>query len=245
MGEKVVNLNEIQTVSKDKFNEFETIDLGTIERTDIEYDPKKIYYIMYDTENNNKVNALFGLPVKVEKFGIQNPDRYKIVKVEIDETIYNVIKFSLSLKDFLVFYDEEKNDVFYRRLFLNLIQGYFDPKDYTFWHESNILKFNIQALDTNDDPDDDIKEIYGKILRLGGDLAPIPNIKFGIIKRNEKNEEIIDWLDNRKITINNETEIAIDLRNFEMNNIGTIRFKAYVPGIKDWWMTLYLRVKKV
>lgn len=204
------------------------------------FDPNKHYYIQYRKNQNNKIFALLGLPVEADEFLVSSKN-VGVAKVNINEQKFEILKLSTVSKDFMTFYDEDKDEIFYRRLYLEILEGMFDSNDFSFYNDGsknsdmkNKIRLKVHALDSNENSADDIKEIHAKLLRAGGDAAPIPTVK--ILK--DKDELP------RKFTIEPDTELLIDVSNLEFP-YATIRFKAYVPGIKDWWLSMYPIFKKI
>ena len=168
--------------------------------------------------------------------------------MNLTEDDYKKIKFSLMSKDYLTFYDEENDLVFSRRLSINLIQGKFDTEwgclindDET---NKNIIKFQINALDSNDDLSDDIQEIHCKILRAGGENMPVPNIVVTSDDGVDGNKIILNKT-NRKGILKNNAILTVDLNNETDVQFITLRFKAFIPNVNYWWLTLYIKLKRL
>jgi len=222
---------------------------GLVIEKEIEgYKPDYHYYIKYHKTEGNRILALIGLPYEVEYFETPNPNEVGFAKVNITEDDYSKIQSSILSKDYLTFYDEENDLVYSRRLSIELLDGVFDSSVMAFVNDDpdnkNIIRFKINALDSNDNPDDDMKDIYLKILRAGGDVAPVPNI---IVKCEHESltDPIIINQSDRKAVVPNGSVVTVDLNNEKEIDFMTIRAKAYVPNVSYWWLTLYLRFKRL
>jgi len=232
---RVENVTEI--VHDINLDGLDNLTISQIEKQE-EFNPNKKYYIIYDTSQNNKVGSLIGLPIEAEQFSIPFPEINRVAYLEnINEKVYNIIKFSSNSKDIMVFYDEEKDMIFYRRIFVELVEGFYDNKIDAFWNENNIVKMKLVVLDSNEDPSDDIEYIDLKIMRQGGDSAPVSNIKI------LEDYEHIEKLNDRKFKIKNETIVNFDLNDIGKDEFGLIRIKATLEkmNVDKWWLTAYLR----
>jgi len=210
-------------------------------KEDVPYNPSYHYYIKYHKTENNRIIGLIGLPFEVEYFETINPNEIGFAKVDIDEKEYKIIKLSILMKDFLTFYDEENDIVYYRRLFADLEKGEYDVRDGRIFNDDNVVVLRVFALDNNDNPSDDIQEIHVKILRMGGDSMPVPDIKIKVL--DEKGERELNK-EKRKDIVKNGAQLIVDLRNLK-GEFATLRLKAFVPNVKKWWLTHYLEFKKV
>jgi len=57
-------------------------------------------------------------------------------------------------------------------------------------------------------------------------------------------EEIVN-ISGRKTIIKNSEIVTFDLTEAEENLRTIIRAKAYIPGVTDWWLSIYLDLKKI
>jgi len=209
-----------------------------------EYKSNYFYYITYKKDENGKIINLVGFPHEIETFFVPNIENYGVAKVNINQDQYEIIKYSFESKDLLTFYDEEKDEIFYRRLKIDILKGKFDNQDLSFYDNDNIIILKIYALDSNDNLDDDISQLHLKKLRLGADIAPVTDAKISLIKNyNEDNEEEIE-ISHRKAKILNPSVIKIDMNNSN-NPYAYIRVKAFVPGLDNFWLSIYIKIKKI
>jgi hypothetical protein len=213
----------------------------------LDYHQDYHYYIKYHKTEGNRILSLIGLPYEVEYFETINPNEVGFAKVNIDEDNYKKIKFSLMSKDYLTFYDEEKDLVYSRRLSIRLIQGKYDSDLGCLINDDpsskNVIKFQVFGLDSNDDPSDDIQEIHCKILRAGGDNMPVPNISVSFEDINGNN--VVLNKTNRKGIFKNGVLITVNLNSENDIQFMTLRFKAFVPNVNYWWLTLYIKLRKI
>jgi len=244
MADEIKNVNEVDFVQDEKSGqELKVIDLGEFDIQGV-YHPEYHYYIKYLKSQNNKVIALIGLPHEVEYIE-HNPEITGIAEVKLTENQYDIIKVSINSKDLMVFFNEENGELFYRRLFVKIIKGEYNPKYNAITSDDNIIRIQFFALDSNENPDDDIKEIHLKRLRSGGDIAPVSTIKWSTVKTDSDGNETLTSIDGRKVTIDNQGIIEFNLADAEENLRTIIRAKAYIPNVADWWLSIYLDLKKI
>jgi len=236
-------VQEVDFVQDESTNEeLQVHDLG-----EIDYIPKYHedyhYYIIYDKRQNNKVSSLIGLQHPVESIDY-NPDTQGTAEITITENQYDIIKISITAKDLMVFYTPDTGELFYRRLFIEITKGEYNPKYNAITSDDNIIRMKIHALDSNEDTDDDIKEIHLKRLRSGGDAAPVNPIVWQSISYDDDGNEVLTEIDGRKAILTNGQEVQFDLTESESFRT-IIRSKAFIPGVTDWWLSVYPELKKI
>jgi len=211
------------------------------------YNENYFYHITYDRNQNGRIINLVGFPQQIESFFVPDIERYGVALVNINKDQYEILKYSFESKDLMTFYDEENDEIFYRRLKIELLQGKFDNSDFSFYNDDsdnfNKIRIKIIALDSNDNVDDDIKEIHLKKLRAGGDNFKVSDATLNLVKETDDGEDLIE-ITSRKAKINNESIIEIDMNNSSIQ-YALLRFKAYVPDIDTFWLSIYPKFKKL
>ncbi len=209
-----------------------------------EYRENYHYYIIYKKDENGKIVNLIGFPHEIETIFVPNIEKYGAAKVNINQEQYEILKYSFDSKDLLTFYDENKDEIFYRRLKIEILKGKFDKNEFAFYDDDNIIIIKVHALDSNDNIDDDIKELHFKKLRIGGDISPITDATVYLIKEDQDGNQDEIKINSRKAKISNPSIIKIDLNN-SSQPYAYLRFKAYVPNLSNFWLSIYLKAKKV
>jgi len=208
-----------------------------------EYNPDYFYYITYDRTQNGKIISLVGFLHKIEKFNLPDIKKYGAAEVNINQDQYEILKFSFDSKELLTFYNEENDEIFFRRLHIELIKGNFDKENASFASEDNIIRIAIAAVDSNDNPDDDIKELRIKKLRSGGDINSISSATFGLITQDKDGNDVFNNIP-RKAKIPNPAIIEINMNNSD-TDYTILRIKAYVPGLDNFWLSIYPKFLKI
>jgi len=73
----------------------------------------------------------------------------------------------------------------------------------------------------------------------------VSTIKWSTVKTDSDGNETLTSIDGRKVTIDNQGIIEFNLADAEENLRTIIRAKAYIPGVTDWWLSIYLDLKKI